>query len=89
MQDTRDSLGPLWAKVRAELRSMRAALAARRALRRDLAYAAPRDFAEIEAMLEHYPDSETAYVRHVISARRAELQYASASFPGRGSSFVR
>ena len=85
MQDTRYSLGPLWAEVRAELRSIRAARAARKALRRDLAYAAPSDFAEIEAILERYPESETADLRGVINARRAELQLASAPFPGLGS----
>lgn len=82
MQDTRYSLGPLWAEIRAELRSVRAARAARKALRRDLAYAAPRDFAELEAILERYPESQTADVRGVINERRSQLQLAEASFPG-------
>ena len=82
MQDTRYSLGPLWTEIRAELRSIRAARAARRALRRDLAYAAPRDFVELEAILERYPESQTADVRGVINERRAQLQVAGATFPG-------
>jgi hypothetical protein len=83
VQDTRYSLGPLWAEIRAELRDLRAARAARKALRRDLAYAAPRDFAELEAMLERYPESQTADVRGAINERRTELQLASVPFPGR------
>jgi hypothetical protein len=83
VQDTRYSLGPLWAEIRAELRDMRAARAARKALRRDLAYAAPRDFVELEAILERYPESQTADVRGVINERRTELQLASVPFPGR------
>jgi len=82
VQDTRYSLSPLWAEIRAEVRSMRAARAARKALRRDLAYAAPRDFAELEAILERYPDEQTAAVRGVINQRRAELSLAGASLPG-------
>jgi hypothetical protein len=83
VQDTRYSLGPLWAEIRAELRDIRTARAARKALRRDLAYAAPRDFVELEAILERYPDAQTADVRGVINERRTELQLASVPFPGR------
>ena len=82
MQDTRYSLGPLWAEIRTELRSIRAARAARKALRRDLAYAAPRDFVELEAILERYPESQTADVRGVINERRTQLQLAGTTFPG-------
>lgn len=82
MQDTRYSLGPLWAEIRAELRSIRAARAARKALRRDLAYAAPRDFVELEAILERYPETQTADVRSVINERRAELSLAATALPG-------
>ncbi len=83
VQDTRYSLGPLWAEIRTELRSIRAARAARKALRRDLAYAAPRDFVELEAILERYPEAQTADVRGVINERRTELALASTPFPGR------
>jgi hypothetical protein len=79
VQDTRYSLGPLWTEIRAELRSLRAARAARRALRRDLAYASPRDFAELEAIIERYPDSQTADLRTVLSQRRLELELSSAT----------
>jgi hypothetical protein len=85
VQDTRYSLGPLWDEIRAELRSIRDARAARKALRRDLAYAAPRDFAELEAIIERYPESETARLRGALTARRVELELAGAGIPGAGA----
>lgn len=88
MQDTRYSLGPLWAGIRAELRGARAAREARRALRRDLAFAAPRDFIELEAIIERYPEDETADIRQVLRERRLdrELSCAGARVPGSGIS---
>lgn len=85
MQDTRYSFGPLWAGIRAELRAIRTGRAARRALRRDLAYAAPREILELEAMLEYYPDDQTTDLRRVLSERRADLALGSGGIPGRGA----
>jgi hypothetical protein len=88
VQDTRYSLGSLWAGIRAELRGVRADRAGRRALRRDLAFAAPRDIIELEAIIERYPEDETADIRQVLRERRLdrELSCAGASVPGRGIS---
>jgi hypothetical protein len=75
-------MGPLWARIRAELRGFRAARAARRTLRRDLAYAAPREIIELEAMLEYYPEHQTAEVRRALSERRADMALSGAGLPG-------
>jgi hypothetical protein len=82
VQDTRYSFGPLWAGIRAELRAIRAGYSARRALRRDLAFAAPREILELEAMLEYYPDEQTTDVRRVLSERRADIAMSAALIPG-------
>ncbi|HUZ23631.1 MAG TPA: hypothetical protein VMV07_07685 [Streptosporangiaceae bacterium] len=82
MQDTTYSPGPLLAELRAGLRGMRAARAARKTLRRDLAgVRTPADFIELDAILERYNDDETADIRHVLNERRAaarQLPTASA-----------
>lgn len=71
MQDTTYSLAPLFAEIRAELRGMRAARAARKALRRDLAVAvSPADFQELDAIIARYDDDDTADIRHMLNERR-------------------
>jgi hypothetical protein len=85
MQDTTYSLGPLLAEIRAELRGMRAARAARQTLRRELAGATtPADFLELDAILERYDEDQTADIRSIIDQRRPAWQPERASaFPGR------
>jgi hypothetical protein len=83
MPETTYSLGPLFAEIRAELRDWRASRAARRVLRRDLAWAtSPGDFAELDAILERYAEAETADVRDVLAERRAASQERAAAIPG-------
>jgi hypothetical protein len=85
MQDTTYSLGPLLAEIRAELRGMRAARAARKTLRRELAGATtPADFLELDAILERYSEEQTADIRSILNQRRPAWQPESVSaFPGR------
>ena len=84
MQATHYSRGPM-AALRARLRDARAGHTARRRLRRDLAFAAPREVAELEAILERYPEDQTADIRHVLHERRlAHELTAQARVPGRG-----
>jgi hypothetical protein len=75
MQDTSYAIGPLWAAIRAELRDYRAARAARRELRRELASAtSPGDFAELDAILDRYDEHETSDIRHILNERRPGMQ---------------
>jgi len=85
MQDTTYSLAPPMAEIRAELRGMRAARAARKELRRELAGATtPSDFLELDAILERYDEDETADIRDVLNQRRPAWQPQTVSaFPGR------
>jgi hypothetical protein len=85
MQDTTYSLGPLLAEIRAELRGMRAARAARKTLRRELAGAiTPGDFLELDAILERYDEEQTADIRSILNERRPAWRPDPASvFPGR------
>jgi hypothetical protein len=87
VHDTRFSIGSMWAGVRAGLRGLRAARATRSALRRDLAFAAPHDFSELEAIMERYPEDQTADIRQVLLERRRahELSLIGTGFPGRGT----
>jgi hypothetical protein len=67
----RNSLSPLWAAARNELRARRAARASRKTLERELAsYTTPAEQNELDAVLERYPDDEVAEIRHIINRRR-------------------
>lgn len=75
MQETSYALGPLWASIRTELRDYRAARAARRELRHELAAAtSPGDIAELDAILDRYDEHETRDIRHIINERRPASQ---------------
>ena len=87
MQDTTYSLGSRAAGIRAELRGMRAARAARKALRRDLAVAVtPADFQELDAIIARYDDDDTADIRHMLNERRPAGSAQPAAGFGRTSS---
>jgi hypothetical protein len=87
MQDTTYSLGPRVAGIRAELRGMRAARAARKALRRELAVAVtPADFQELDAIIARYDDEATADLRHVLNERRPAWYPEPVAGFGRSSS---
>jgi hypothetical protein len=85
MQDTTYSLGPLLAKLWAELRGMSATRAARKILRRELAgVRTSGDFIELDAILDRYNEDETADIRYVLNERRAASQlHAVPAFAGR------
>jgi hypothetical protein len=89
MQHTSYSLGPLFAEIRAELRGMRAARAARKELRSELAVAvSPADLLELDTIIARYDDDETADIRQVLNERRLALAWYPApapAFPGRTS----
>jgi hypothetical protein len=68
------STAELWAAIRGQYRATRAARAARKSLARDLAsYTSPHDLNDLEAILERYSDDETADIRRILAARRADL----------------
>jgi hypothetical protein len=57
--------------LRHELRSQRAARAARKQLSRDLAtYTRPSEIEELEAVLERYDEAETADIRRILVINR-------------------
>ena len=88
MQDTTYSVGSLMASIRAELRGMRAARAARKALRSELAVAVtPADFLELDAIIARYDDDDTADIRHVLNERRPVWSTQPVAGFGRTSSF--
>jgi len=67
----RTSLSPLWAGARNELRTRRAARAARKTLERELAsYTTPAEQTELDAILERYAAEEVAEIRQIINRRR-------------------
>jgi hypothetical protein len=82
MPNSTYSLRPLLADIRHGYRGMRAirqSLAAsrreeryaRRALERELAtYTSPGDREDLEAMLDRYPEEQTADIRRILAARR-------------------
>jgi len=62
---------PLWAAARDELRTRRAARAARKTLERELAsYATPAEQNELDAILDRYPADEAAEIRQMVNRRR-------------------
>ena len=62
---------PRLAAIRDELREVREARAARKALERDLAsYTRPADLNDIDAILDRHSDEETADIRRILAGRR-------------------
>jgi hypothetical protein len=66
-------MGAIRASLRAARREDRAAArAARNSLERDLAsYTSPSDLNDLDAILDHYSQEETADIRRILAARRA------------------
>jgi hypothetical protein len=68
----RNSLSPLWSAARDEIRTRRAARAARQTLERELAsYSTPAEQNELDAILDRYPTDEVAEIRRIINRGRA------------------
>jgi hypothetical protein len=68
----RNSLSPLLAAARDELRTRRAERASRKTLERVLAsYTTPAEQNELDAILERYPADKVAEIRQIINRRRA------------------
>ncbi len=62
---------PRLTTLRDELRSARAARAARKSLEHDLAgYTTPDDLNDLGAILDRHSDEETAEIRSILAARR-------------------
>lgn len=71
MENTKHPLGRQWTVIREELRSARAARAARRSLEQDLAsYTSPSDLNDLDAILDRHSEEETAGIRRILAARR-------------------
>ncbi|HYZ52557.1 MAG TPA: hypothetical protein VE733_03485 [Streptosporangiaceae bacterium] len=71
MESTTHSLGRRWTAIREELRSARAARAARRSLEQELAsYTSPGDLNDLDAILDRHSEEETADIRRILTARR-------------------
>jgi hypothetical protein len=63
---------PLWTTLRGQLQHTRDALAARRALERELAtYTSQSDLNDLHAILDRYSDQETAGIRRILARRAA------------------
>jgi hypothetical protein len=61
-----------WTAIRGQLRDARAAHAAHRRLERELAcYTTPSDLNDLHAILDRYPDRDTAGIRRILAAHRA------------------
>jgi hypothetical protein len=72
METTTRPLTSLWTTVRSQLRGSREAHAAHAALQRDLAsYNSPEDLNDLHAILDRYPDTETAGIRRILAAQRS------------------
>ena len=71
MQTRTRPLASLWTTVREQLRETRDAHAERMALQRELAaYNSPEDLNDLHAILDRYPDQETANIRRILAAQR-------------------
>jgi hypothetical protein len=72
MQTTTRPLGSLWTTVRQQVREVREAHAAHVALERELAaYTSPDDLNDLHAILDRYPDHETAGIRRILATQRS------------------
>jgi len=67
----RNPSSPLWAVARDELRTRRAARAARKTLARELAsYTTPTERNELDTILDRFPADEVARIRQIVNRRR-------------------
>jgi hypothetical protein len=72
MQTTAPRLSALWTTVRARLRHARSAHSAQVALERELAsYNTAEDLNDLHAILDRYPDTETADIRRILATQRS------------------
>jgi len=72
MQTTAPRLSSLWTTVRTKLRDARGAHSAHAALERELAgYNTAEDLNDLHAILDRYPDNETADIRHILATQRS------------------
>ena len=72
MQTTAHRLTSLWTTVREQLRETRDSHAEHAALQRELAaYNSPEDLNALHAILDRYPDHETAGIRRILATQRS------------------
>ena len=72
MQTMTRPLASLWTSVRQQVRDTREAHAAHAALQRELAaYSSPEDLNDLHAILDRYPDHETADIRRILATQRS------------------
>jgi len=72
MQTKTRPLASLWTTVREQLRETRDAHAEHAALQRELAaYSSPEDLNDLHAILDRYPDQETADIRRILATQRS------------------
>ncbi len=71
METTTRTLSPRLAAIRDEVRSARAARAARKSLERELStYTSVSDLNDLGAILARHSDEDTAEIRHILAAHR-------------------
>ena len=72
MQATAHRFTSLWTTVRTQLRDSLDAHAEHVALQRELAsYSSPEDLNDLHAILDRYPDAETAGIRRILATQRS------------------
>jgi hypothetical protein len=72
MQTKTRPLASLWTTVRQQVRDTREARAADAALGRELAaYRSQEDLNDLNAILDRYPDAETAGIRRILATQRS------------------
>jgi|HubBroStandDraft_6_1064221.scaffolds.fasta_scaffold3364496_1 hypothetical protein len=72
MQTKTRPLASLWTTVRQQVRDTREARAANAALERELAaYRSQEDLNDLHAILDRYPDAETAGIRRILATQNS------------------
>ena len=72
MQTKTRPLASLWTTVRQQVRETREARAANAALERELAaYHSQEDLNDLHAILDRYPDAETAGIRRILATQNS------------------
>jgi len=72
MQTKTRPLDSLWTTVRQQVRETREARAADAALERELAaYRSQEDLNDLHAILDRYPDAETAGIRRILATQNS------------------
>jgi hypothetical protein len=72
MQTKTRPLASLWTTVRQQVRETREARAADAALERELAaYRSQEDLNDLHAILDRYPDAETAGIRRILATQNS------------------